>query len=289
MNGPIASVIIPAYNEGAVIERCLRSLTAEMLPGPVEIVVAANGCTDDTVARAQAFDGVVVLDLPTPGKVGALNAADDVATVFPRIYLDADVELSPGTLGELIGALTFPEARCAAPQLTFDLTACSWPVRAFHQVFSRLPSAQDTLVGRGVYGLSRSGRERFGVFPQVQGDDLFVGRLFAPEEHLCVPGSSVIRPPQDLRSLLQVRTRVARGNEQLAQATPAGLSVAEQAPADFSSSTARTGRALAGLAYTEPRTWPALGVYVTVTAVARWRAHRTRQSTSTWNRDHSTR
>ncbi|GAB76703.1 Glycosyl transferase family 2 [Austwickia chelonae] len=289
MNGPIASVVVPAYNEGAVIDRCLRALTAESLPGPVEIVVAANGCTDDTVARARAFAGVTVLDLPDPGKVGALNAADGVATVFPRIYLDADVELSPGTLGELVGALTFPGARCAAPELAFDLTDCTWPVRAFHRVFARLPSARETLVGRGVYGLSRSGRERFGVFPQMQGDDLFVGRLFAAGEHVCVPGRSVVRPPRDLRSLLQVRTRVARGNGQLAQASGEDLSVVAGAPADFSSSTGRTGRALADLARAEPRLWPAIGVYVGVTVVARWRARRTRHATGTWNRDQSTR
>ena len=67
--------------------------------------MAANGCTDDTVARARAFPGVTVLDLPTPGKVDALNAADAAATAFPRIYLDADIELREGALKGLVDAL----------------------------------------------------------------------------------------------------------------------------------------------------------------------------------------
>ena len=42
------SIIIPAYNEADVIERCLKALTDRPVQGGVEIVVACNGCKDNT-------------------------------------------------------------------------------------------------------------------------------------------------------------------------------------------------------------------------------------------------
>ena len=45
--------MIPAYNEGEVIERCLKALLADAREGEFEIVVVCNGCKDDTAARAQ--------------------------------------------------------------------------------------------------------------------------------------------------------------------------------------------------------------------------------------------
>lgn len=285
----VASVVIPAYNEGEVIARCLGALQREDVGGALQIIVAANGCTDDTVERARAFAGVTVLDLPSPGKIGALNAADTAATAYPRIYLDADIELGPGALRGLVEALTTEQARCGAPQVVFDVAGCSYPVRAYHDVFTRLPAMTTTLVGRGVYGLSAAGRARFGPFPQVQNDDLFVGRLFGPHEHVAVAGEAIVRAPRTLGNLLAVRTRVARGNAALAAADRAALGVATGNTADYSVSLGTTRRAALQLAARDPRCWPALAVYVGVTAAARLRARRTASATTTWNRDTSTR
>src|SRR3954453_3171433 len=90
----LASVVIPAHDEASVIGRCLRALLAGAEPGELEVIVVCNGCHDDTaaVARAHAPDAVV-LELPAPSKPAALNAGDAEATRFPRIYLDADVEV----------------------------------------------------------------------------------------------------------------------------------------------------------------------------------------------------
>ena len=89
---PRASVVIPAYNEGAVIDRCLASIGQ---PFDMTIVVAANGCTDDTVPRSRRH-GVQVVEVRQASKIAALNSGDKAAgATFPRIYLDADIELSP--------------------------------------------------------------------------------------------------------------------------------------------------------------------------------------------------
>ena len=51
MNG--FSIIIPAHNEASVIEVTLRSILACKLDRALQIIVVANGCTDDTAAVAR--------------------------------------------------------------------------------------------------------------------------------------------------------------------------------------------------------------------------------------------
>jgi hypothetical protein len=80
----------------------------------VRVIVAANGCRDGTVAearaRAAAFAargwGFDVLDLPEGGKTRALNPAEAGLAPGIRVYVDADVRVSPPLLAALAGALS---------------------------------------------------------------------------------------------------------------------------------------------------------------------------------------
>ena len=99
----MATIIIPAHNEATVIGRTLEALADGQLREGTHVVVAANGCTDDTMGIARGFADrlrITVLDLPVASKQAALNGADDFLfgddrqENFPRIYLDADVELT---------------------------------------------------------------------------------------------------------------------------------------------------------------------------------------------------
>jgi cellulose synthase/poly-beta-1,6-N-acetylglucosamine synthase-like glycosyltransferase len=95
--GPIMqpAIIIPAHNEAAVIEQTLRGLLAGFARNEITVIVAANGCSDDTVARARAVaDWITVLDIPEAGKTGAIRAAEAQLGPGPRLYLDADVAMS---------------------------------------------------------------------------------------------------------------------------------------------------------------------------------------------------
>ncbi|HOQ87625.1 MAG TPA: glycosyltransferase, partial [Phycisphaerae bacterium] len=77
------SIIIPAHNEETVIARCIRAIITGAAPGELEVIVACNGCTDRTAEIAREFgDPVRVLEIKTPSKVAALNAADAAATGF---------------------------------------------------------------------------------------------------------------------------------------------------------------------------------------------------------------
>src|SRR3954468_22237938 len=90
------SIVIAAHNESEVIESTLRSVLANRLDRPVQVIVVANGCSDDTAERARAFGGPVeVIETPVGNKINALNLGDRAARYFPRAFLDADCALSP--------------------------------------------------------------------------------------------------------------------------------------------------------------------------------------------------
>ena len=153
------SVIIPAHNEAAVIERCLRALTAGALLGELEVIIVCNGCTDDTAAVARAVcPDATIIELPAASKPAALNAGDQRATRFPRIYLDADVELSIEAARETARTLDDTGTMCAAPAAEFQLAGRPKLIRRYYRVWQQLPYVTEDMVGSGVYGLSEAGR-----------------------------------------------------------------------------------------------------------------------------------
>ena len=271
------SVVIPARDEASVIARALQFVAA-LSPGEAEVVVVANGCADDTAARASSIPGVQVREVATGGKAGALNVGDSVVSDFPRVYLGADIVVSADTLRRLTEVLVAdPAAAVAVPRPLFLTVNRPRLVRQFYAAYEQLPYVHDAMVGSGIYALNAAGRARFGAFPQLTADDLFVQRLFGLHEVRVLSDASFeIQTPRTVRDLVKVRTRVARGNAELAATGAVGTE---------RSSTA-TLRALLQLAARRPSLLPAVAVYTAVTLVSRAAA---RRRTQEWHRDSSTR
>lgn len=124
---PPLSVIIPAYNEAAGIALTLESVdrAASAYPGPVFVVVADDGSTDETVEvvrgcmrRFSAATGLIVAE-GHAGKAGALNHAlarvetDLVVRVDADVVVDAEAFVPlPGWFDDpavgTVGALSLP-------------------------------------------------------------------------------------------------------------------------------------------------------------------------------------
>jgi hypothetical protein len=317
----VTSVVIAAHNEAAVLGRCLDALLADPPPGPFDVTVVANGCADDTAAVAAARAGVRVLDLPEPGKAGALNAGDAVAAGFPRLYLDADVVLSPGALPALVAALSGPDAPLAVvPRRLVDVSGRPLPVRAFYAINSRLPAYRHSLFGRGAIALSAAGRARFTDFPALTADDLYLDSLFESGEKREVDGvTSTVAAPRRTGDLVRRLVRVRAGNTALRASANVGASanVVAAAPASpgwrseatgeggaSEGAGARASGASANVVVRPaarsswlrdvvlPRPWlvPAAACYVGITLVAAVRARRAASRGDTaWGHDQSSR
>jgi hypothetical protein len=268
------SVVIPAHNEEQVIARCLGALLTGVSEDELEVIVVCNGCNDETANIARRFDGVMVVELSVASKIAALREGDRRATVFPRIYLDADVELPPRSWRELIDALH--RVPCAAPAPVFALADRPWSIRAFYSIWQQMPYLSGKPVGSGVYALSEAGRARFGEFPDLVADDQFVMQLFEDHERETIRSQTfVVHPPRTLSGLIQIRTRAYRGNRQLAAS---GL--ARTAPPS-------QGRAVSLIHLaTTPSGLAAVLCYVYVNVAARLMS---RRPTAGWERDESAR
>jgi len=277
----VISVIIPAYNEGAVIGRLLEAITAGTRGNELDIVVVCNGCTDDTGRIARQFgDQVRVLETSVASKPYALNLGDHAAKAFPRLYVDADVIITINTIRALACRLQKGDVLAAAPRAQFDLTNSSSLVRAFFKIQSQLPSVLEGIGGSGVYGLSEIGRRRFEEFPAITADDGYVRIQFTPAERVTLDSlHSVVFAPRNIKSLISIKSRSHFGSYELAKCYPAL----------WQNRGASNHDALLRL-FLNPRLWPALFVYCFVALEAKRQAKaRMRKNGQTWQRDHSSR
>jgi cellulose synthase/poly-beta-1,6-N-acetylglucosamine synthase-like glycosyltransferase len=116
VNTPRVSLVVAAYNEGAVIERKIANARALEYPD-LEVIVASDGSTDDTVAKATAAD--VVLDLPRGGKIRAQDTAVEKASGEVVAFSDANSFWEPDALRNLVVPFADPKVGYACGQVRF--------------------------------------------------------------------------------------------------------------------------------------------------------------------------
>src|SRR5262245_35396477 len=96
---PSVTLIVPAHDEEAVIERKIGNARALDYPSDrLELIVASDGSSDRTVELARAAGADEVLDLPRGGKVAALNRA----VGYVRGGSAAEDEASPVSGSEIL-------------------------------------------------------------------------------------------------------------------------------------------------------------------------------------------
>jgi glycosyltransferase involved in cell wall biosynthesis len=275
------SIIVPAHNEGSVIARTLSTWLSGGALDQLDVVVVCNGCTDDTASVARRFEPAArVIESEVASKTYALNLGDQNSRAFPRIYVDADIIITPDAIQALADRLRRGDVLAVAPTPELDLTGCSWPVRLYFSIRDRLPSARQGFGGSGVYALSEAGRRRFAQFPDVIADDTFVRLQFNPDERETLGTvKSKVFPARTIRQLIAVRTRAHAGTFEVIRRFP-----------ELSANRGETNkRALVGL-FKHPRLWPGLALFCYVNMVARYRAvTRSRARAAVWQRDESSR
>ncbi|WP_308910189.1 glycosyltransferase [Pseudokordiimonas caeni] len=279
---PAASVIIPAYNESKALKRLLPRLHDASPDARFEVIVVCNGCHDDSFEVASRFgDNIRVINQVEGSKTKALNAGDAIAKAFPRIYLDADSEVTPDDLAAICKTLEKPGVLAAGAMADFDASGSSWAVAAYYRAWSLLPFGRNpsSIGGSGIYALSREGRARFEAFPDVIADDGFINHLFtAAEKARCTDCVVRITPPRNWWSLVKIKSRVYRGNRQL-------QAMGIHPPAESN----KTGSGIVSLILS-PRTMLPATIYAFTQVAARLYAHLIQPLTrQRWQRDETTR
>ena len=100
---PMISLVVPAYNEGLVIQAAIRSLLQLSYPN-YEIIVIDDGSTDDTyekamvVAQESSNIPVRVVTKRNGGKAEALNTGMTLARGEFVLNMDGDTKLTSNTL-----------------------------------------------------------------------------------------------------------------------------------------------------------------------------------------------
>ncbi|NUM81853.1 glycosyltransferase [bacterium] len=88
------SVIIPAYNEEAIIGKCLEAVfQADKPSNPLEILVVNNASTDRTASIASSYSGVRVVTENQKGLTKARHCGQANATGDVLVYIDADTKI----------------------------------------------------------------------------------------------------------------------------------------------------------------------------------------------------
>jgi rSAM/selenodomain-associated transferase 2 len=116
------SVLIPVYNEEAVIAETLRAVLRE---SPYEVIVSDGGSRDSTVARAAPLARIVS---GAKGRGMQLNLAARHASGDILLFLHADANLAPGGLARAVEAI---EQGAVGGNFDVEFEGGDWVAAAF--------------------------------------------------------------------------------------------------------------------------------------------------------------
>ena len=205
---PFLSVIVPAYNSEATLERCVRSVLDQTFVD-LELIIVDDGSTDSTPALLRQFseeDGrVQVFTQANSGVSAARNLGLSHAQGSYVAFLDADDWLDLQTYEKLTSAMRSSGASCAAcgyylvwPDGKQDFGAAPMDSGVYggEEVQSKLvlPLLNDRLSSRAfngfsvryIYSLAAIKRRALRFSGAYLEDELFLIEFFSESTTLCV-------------------------------------------------------------------------------------------------------
>jgi cellulose synthase/poly-beta-1,6-N-acetylglucosamine synthase-like glycosyltransferase len=193
---PRVSLIVAAYDEEEVIAAKLANALALDYPRDrLELIVASDGSSDATVARAREAGADLVLDLPRGGKVAAQNAAAERASGEIFAFSDANSIWATDALRHLVEPFADPTIAYVCGQVRF-LDAGGDNVEGFYWRYEMAVREMESglagvTAGNGAIYAVR--REDYITLPPAGSHDLSLQFLLAKrgKRSLYVPWASV--------------------------------------------------------------------------------------------------
>ncbi|HWK27801.1 MAG TPA: glycosyltransferase [Solirubrobacter sp.] len=175
-SGPVdasVTLVIAAYNEAAVIEAKVRNARALAWPD-LEVIVAVDGASDATAARARAAGADVVLELPRGGKVRAQDAAVRAARGTLVAFSDANALWEPDALRELLAPFADPGVGYVCGRVAFvnDAGTNQEGVYWRYEMFLRAQESALASVTGGNGAIYAVRREAYVEVDPIMGHDL---------------------------------------------------------------------------------------------------------------------
>jgi cellulose synthase/poly-beta-1,6-N-acetylglucosamine synthase-like glycosyltransferase len=152
---PGLSLIVAAHDEQDVIASKVQNALALDYPrARLELIVACDGCEDETAARARQAGADVVLELARQGKIRAQDAAVERARGEIVAFSDANAAWEPDAARELVGAFADPRVGYACGQVRFSRATTASRAPAAESTAAESPAAESTAAAanqEGVY------------------------------------------------------------------------------------------------------------------------------------------
>ena len=176
---PLLSLIVAAHDEESVIAaKVENALELDYPRDRLELIVACDGCTDATAARARAAGADLVLELPRGGKIRAQDAAVDRSHGEIVAFSDANAMWQADAASALAGAFSDPRVGYACGQVRFVQAAAGAGASNQEGVYWRYELAVRGLESRlasitaGNGAIYATRRDTYMVVDPIMGHDL---------------------------------------------------------------------------------------------------------------------
>lgn len=98
------SVIIPTYNAGSTIEKCLDSVLNQDYPN-LELIVVDDASADDTLEKASKYPVKLFTKIENRGVAHSRNLGAEKARGEIIIFVDSDIVLTAGRIPQIVSSL----------------------------------------------------------------------------------------------------------------------------------------------------------------------------------------
>lgn len=218
---PAVSVIIPVYNDGIRLARCLQALAVQSLGmGRFEVIVVDNGSHDSPETVVAGFPFARLLTEVLPGSYNARNAGAAIARGKWLAFTDSDCRPHRDWLANAVDYFdAHPAVSAIGGRIELDSRVKPSAAELYERIYA---FRQDRYVGQHGFAATANLIVRRSVFEEVgafdgarkSGGDLEWGQRLAAaccELHYA-PGVVVQHPARGaLGALIQKRRRTAGG------------------------------------------------------------------------------